>query len=184
MSSCFSHGHSGARPGSLLPQLTLVPPGCTCSSVLKVCNTRSWTAAPSTSFLLPSQTQACGCSGVSPSEAAAAVWLPVAAQAWDVALSILFLTKQSGAFLYCGDVHSLFIFLLQGLIQQTLKMYQLVLLLPTSPPSLPPAICFELFAQDLFSLWFYKFALQSKKPAILFSLVFGRKTKRTQRRKG
>lgn len=105
-------------------------------------------------------------------------------RAWDVALSILLLTREGRAFLDCGDVHLLFIFLLQGLIQQTLKMYQLVLPLPTSPPSLPPAVCFELFAQDLFSLRFYKFALHSKKPAILFSLVFGRKTKRTQRRKG
>lgn len=71
-------------------------------------------------------------------------------RAWDVALSILLLTRESRAFLDCGDVHLLFIFLLQGLIQQTLKMYQLVLPLPTSPPSLSPAVCFELFAQDFF----------------------------------
>lgn len=42
--------------------------------------------------------------------------------------------------------------LLQGLIQQTLKMYWLVFPLPTFPPSLPPAICFELLVQELLSL--------------------------------
>lgn len=44
-----------------------------------------------------------------------------------------------------------------------MKMYQLVFPLPTSPPLLPLAISFEVFAQDLFSLWIYKFALHKNK---------------------
>lgn len=95
----------------------------------------------------------------------------LASEIWDLTLSILLLTKASRAFLDHGDVYSSSILLLQGLIQQTLKMCQLVFPLPTFPPSLPPAICFELLAQELFSLWFQKFASHSKKPC--YFVLFG-----------
>lgn len=102
----------------------------------------------------------------------AELWISDTSSQWNLGSNFKhFVAHQSKAFLDHGDVYSSSILLLQGLIQQTLKMCQLVFPLPTFPPSLPPAICFELLAQELFSLWFQKFASHSKKPC--YFVLFG-----------